>query len=96
MRLHYLKKSYNGWTILNIGKCGWCGRLFLKKYSQNRYCHQKCRKYAQNEQKNKYMRLKYKKKNNKWIGTGYLSNHARDNKNKEVELIKKEKKRLRL
>lgn len=95
--VHFVMKTMkNGQKYFVTYRCVWCGRWFLKKSNAEKLCSPQCKLYNLREKKAKYMRGNYKKYRKKWVGTGYLSAHPRNDNEDEMILIKKEKKRLNL
>lgn len=85
-------------------KCKWCGKPFLKNYRTEKYCSDKCRTLALQDQKAEYQRKRRKQikegvlisNENKHIGTNFLSEHCHEDSDKEYASIQKELKRLKL
>lgn len=87
-------------TRLYVSTCKYCGSTYIKFQSATKYCSATCRYYSDLEHTEKRVR-KYRKKNqvsfnSKWIGTGHLGNHTSNDWEKELLLISREKKRLKL
>lgn len=85
--------------------CKWCGRLFTKTASNKKYCSDKCKSFAKEEQnrnnfRNYYNRYKDTMSESKKgaLGSKGANLHERANTNPEVELklINNEKRRLGL
>ena len=83
--------------------CKWCGRLFKKTASNKKYCSEKCKTFAKEEQnrenfRNFYNRYKDTMSETKKgaLGSKGANLHGRANKDHEVELklINNEKRRL--
>lgn len=78
--------------------CLWCGQFFLNPTALQKYCSKKCSTYANMEStkiRQRRFRDKYSIKQ-KVLGTSNLREHAKEDFNKELELVKKERQRLGL
>lgn len=89
----------------NLPTCRWCGRLFTKTISNKKYCSDKCKHYAKEEQNRENFRNYYHKYKDTMdetkkgaLGSRGANLHAHANSNHEVEyrLINNEKRRLGL
>ena len=97
-RLKYnkLHPHTNGRTRI----CNWCANIFHSTNGQ-RYCSERCRKYARMEQNNIHQK-KYRARHGKSekqdyfdnLGNSNLHEHPHNSAKKELIAIKKEKKRL--
>lgn len=86
--------------------CRWCGKPLRKKYNSRKY-HKKCEKEAIQEKNRNRFKKYYKthiKTNNiqtynsykNSLGTGSLSSVPNSNIREELELLQKEKERLKI
>lgn len=86
------------------GKCKWCGKIFTKKHHLEKYCSDKCRKYALEEQSRIssikwYHKHKHELSEKQRWGLGSsarLGKHSNNDFTQEQNLINREFKRLRL
>jgi dTMP kinase len=85
----------------NLPRCNWCGKIFKKTNENRKYCSDKCRDYAREDQNRKHALKHYHRYKNDKPGKlgsygANLHGHRNENPKKEQDLIKKEKKRLGL
>lgn len=79
-------------------KCKYCGKEFKKTHNRQVYCCKDCRRYARMEYKAEWIR-KYRRSykfKSKWIGTGHLGNHAVNDSCREMVIVTKECRRLKI
>lgn len=85
-------------------RCAYCGTWFNKKYRTEKYCSDDCRHKAVQDQKARYQVKRRKSmkygflisNENKRLGTGYVSEHMREDTDLEAKMIRDELKRLHL
>ena len=88
-------------------KCKYCGKRFYKTANKTCYCSDRCRTLALREQKAEYQRKRRKlirdgvlvapnEKASNDIGTGYIGEHRNDDELEELNVIRRELRRLRI
>lgn len=88
---------------IKLGKCKWCGEVFVRRYAPEKYCSDICRSKSRAEQSrrksiNWYHRNKYRLSENQrfGLGSGRLGSHSRNDFKVEAKIIKNELYRLKL
>ncbi|MBO7443693.1 MAG: hypothetical protein J6T69_02605 [Methanobrevibacter sp.] len=88
-------------------KCKYCGKRFYKTANKTCYCSDRCRTLALREQKAEYQRKRRKlirdgvlvapnEKASNDIGTGYIGEHRNEDELEELNVIRRELRRLRI
>ena len=82
--------------MTNVFICEYCGNFTTRKHKNQKYCDKKlrpCSKYARMEYKNDW----YKKniKNREVLGTSKIRGHANSDFSKELQVVSKEKSRIK-
>lgn len=81
-------------------KCAYCGKTFTKKHNRQKYCSDKCRKYARQEKRRIYdSRYYYKNRdiiNKKRIGTRTIGPKPNPDTERETEIVRNEVERIGL
>ena len=88
---------------IKIGKCKWCGAIFVRKYAPEKYCCEYCRNKSREEQSRRksidwYHRNKNRlsEKQRYGLGSGRLGGHRKLDFNKESAIIHNELVRLNI
>lgn len=93
------------WVCLFLSVCQWCGKSFVKKHNRQVYCCSTCRDYGYLE-KARVRKVNYRKKYKEVMGekqkyglgsyAARLGPHRNDNFSKELFLVEKELRILKL
>lgn len=86
----------NPHKISFLEHCEWCGLLFVPRTHRQKFCSDECFADHRRKYKRDWKRNNYQPKAKHQLGSGWISETANTDFEKEARIIRNEKKRLRL